>query len=59
MTKQLTLWTAVTFLERRRAILNASRAIRSEPWAVIFRTDSATSGVGMNSPKPLCMFRSG
>jgi hypothetical protein len=56
--RTFTLCTAVTFLRRARAISNAARAMRREPCAVILRTDSATSGVGMNSPMPMCMLRS-
>ena len=35
------------------------RAIRLLAWAVILRTESAMSSVGMNSPQPAYMLRSG
>jgi hypothetical protein len=55
----LALCTTVT-LRRGRVIasLNAVSAMRIEPLRVIFRTASATSGVGMNSPPPANMLRS-
>lgn len=52
------LCTAVTLRRRRSAISNALRAMRREACAVILRTESARSGVGMNSPRPWCMLRS-
>ncbi len=52
------LCTAVTFRRRVRASSNALFAMRCEACAVILRTESATSGVGMNSPIPRCMLRS-
>jgi hypothetical protein len=54
----LALWTAVTFLRRRSASANAASAIRVEPARVILRTESARSGVGMNSPEPTNIERS-
>ena len=54
----LALWTAVTFFRRRIASSKAASAMRVQPSRVILRTDSATSGVGMNSPEPTNMLRS-
>jgi hypothetical protein len=52
------LCTAVTLLRRRGASAKAASAMRVEPERVILRTDSARSGVGMNSPMPTNIERS-
>ncbi len=54
----LALCTAVKRLRRRMASANATSAIRVELPRVILRTESARSGVGMNSPAPRNIDRS-
>jgi hypothetical protein len=59
MWKLLALWMAVTFLRRVIASSKARRAMRSLQWRVILRVDSAMSGLGITSPQPRLMLRSG
>jgi hypothetical protein len=54
----LALCTMVTFLRRREASSNASRAMRSQAPRVMMPMAMATSGVGMNSPVPRWVLRS-